>query len=77
MYICTHILITIALNRGDTLSIYCKNLNLSYKLDLRLIADTEGSSIKAATDEFANSKKKIKKNKEKLYDRLKSVLVST
>ncbi|KAI7863152.1 hypothetical protein BDF14DRAFT_1973317 [Spinellus fusiger] len=59
---------------GDTLSIDCKNSNLNYKLDLRLITDTEKGPIEAVTGEFASTKTTLGG---KLYsDKLKSVLTS-
>ncbi|RCI06683.1 hypothetical protein CU098_013776 [Rhizopus stolonifer] len=39
----------------DTVSVDCKNVDLSYRLDLRIITDTVKGPIEAATGEFANA----------------------
>ena len=68
------ILIVILHNRGDTLSVDCKSVDLKYRLDLRIITDTEKGPIEVTTGEFASTKKITEG---KLYnDKLKSVLIS-
>lgn len=58
----------------DTVSVDCKNVDLSYRLDLRIITDTVKGPIEAATGEFA-SIKAITEGK--LYnEKLKTVLAS-
>jgi hypothetical protein len=70
----SYILIVILHSRGDTLSVDCKSVDLNYRLDLRIITDSEKGPIKITTGEFASTKKITE---EKLYnDKLKSVLIS-
>lgn len=58
------------LNRGDTFSVDCKDVNLDYKLDLCVIADP----VEAVTGVFASAKDSACG---KYYrDKLKSILVS-
>ncbi|ORE02674.1 hypothetical protein BCV72DRAFT_265066 [Rhizopus microsporus var. microsporus] len=57
---------------GDTVSADCRNADLNYRLDLRVITDTEKGPIEATTGEFASTKAITEG---KLYnDKLRSVL---
>ncbi|CAO3691096.1 unnamed protein product [Rhizopus stolonifer] len=51
---------------SDTLSIGIKSLKISYNLNLSMIADNEGGSIKAALGEFASTEGKLYRDKLKL-----------
>lgn len=65
-------LIVILHNKGDIVSVESRNVDLNYRLDLRMITDTEKGPIEAATGEFARTKATTEG---KLYnDKLKSVL---
>lgn len=45
-------LIVVFHDRGDTLSVNCKDTNLNYKLDLHIITDTEESLIDSDLEAF-------------------------
>lgn len=59
---------------GDTLSVESTDANLDFRLDLRVLVQTEKGRIEAATGEIASCKTTIRS---KLYgDKLQSVLAS-
>lgn len=67
-------MLTLKLDVIMALSVTCKDTNLNYKLDLRIITDTEDGLIEEVTGEFAITETTTRR---KLYsDRLKSILCS-